>query len=482
LELRDYLRILHSQWMLIVAVTLIGVAAAAAFSLVATPQYEAKTKLYVSVHTDSQATGDLVQGSNFARQNMATFVELATTDSVMRPVVEELGLKMTPGELAEQVKVDVPLNSTLLNITVTDDAPAFAAEVANEIGDRMRVLVQEELEPPRDDEGISAVQVKSVQPATVPKNPVSPRVKINLALGLLGGVGMGIGLGVLRSTLDTRIHSVRDIEQISDAPILGRIVDDPQASKRPLIVHLDPKSPRAEAFRTLRTNIQFLTAGEGAKSFVVSSAGTGEGKSTTSTNLALALSEAGFRVVLVDCDLRRPRVAEYMGIEGTVGLTDVLIGRAEITDVLQRWGHSQLYVLPAGQVPPNPSELLGSQQMEQTLVTLSSHVDFVILDAPPLLMVTDAAVIGAKTHGVVLVAAAGSTRKQNFEAAVSSLDTAGISLRGIVATMLPIKGPTGYGYGIYEYAYGSETTGKSNQRSEASKKASGRRALSRNWN
>lgn len=475
MELRDYLRILHSQWMLIVAVTLIGVAAAAAFSLVATPQYEAKTKLYVSVHTDSQATGDLVQGSNFARQNMATFVELATTDSVMRPVVEELGLKMTPGELAEQVKVDVPLNSTLLNITVTDDAPAFAAEVANEIGDRMRVLVQEELEPPRDDEGISAVQVKSVQPATVPKNPVSPRVKFNLALGLVGGALVGIGIGVLRSLLDTRVHSVKDLQEISDAPILGRIIDDPQASKRPLIVHLDPKNPRAEAFRALRTNLQFLSGGDRAKSFVISSPGPGVGKSTTSANLALALAEAGFRVVLVDCDLRRPRVAEFMGIEGSIGLTDVLIGSADISDVLQRWGNSQLYVLPAGRIPPNPSELLGSRQMEEALITLSGHVDFVILDAPPLLVVTDAAVIGAKTNGVVLVAAAGSTRKQNFEAAVGSLETAGLSLRGIVATMLPAKGPNGYGYGVYEYNYDADVN--ANGRFSASHKARGRRAL-----
>lgn len=453
MELRDYLRILYANWVLILGMTLLGLAAAAALSYLATPAYEAQSKVYVSVRTDTQASGDLLQGSNFAQQNMATFAELATTESVLNPVAEELELDRTDAELAEQVNVTAPADSTLLDITVTDEDPELAAALANEVGAQLKTLVEEELESRQGDADDSPVQINTVQSAAVPSDPVSPRVAVNLLLGLLLGFAVGVGVAILRHVLDTRIRSLDDIEAITDAPILGKIVDDPQAHKKPLIVHLDPKHPRAEAFRTLRTNLQFLDVDEGPKIYVISSAAPGEGKSTVSTNLAVALAETGLRVALVDGDLRKPRVASYMGIEGAVGLTDVLIGRADLSDVLQRWGRAELYVLPAGQVPPNPSELLGSEAMHQTLDILAKSMDVVIVDAPPMLMVTDAVVIGAKTQGVILVAAAGSTHQQSLEAAVETLETAHVPLRGVVAKRLPAKGPGRYMYGNYSYAY-----------------------------
>jgi capsular exopolysaccharide synthesis family protein len=475
-ELRDYLRILYANWVLILSTTIIGVIAAAALSYFATPTYEAQSKAYVSVRTDTQASGDLLQGSNFARQNMATFAELATTESVLTPVSEELELDRSNAELADQLNVTAPADSTLLEITVSDEDPELAAQIANEVGSQLKTLVEEELESPQGDEDASPVQINTVQAATAPTDPVSPRIPVNILLGLLLGFAVGVGIAILRHVLDTRIRSLEDIEAVTDSPILGRIVDDPQASKKPLIVHLDPKHPRAEAIRTLRTNLQFLDVDEGPKTYVISSAAPGEGKSTTSVNLALALAESGLRVALVDCDLRRPRVDTYMGIEGAVGLTDVLIGRADLSDVLQRWGRSELYVLPAGQVPPNPSELLGSDAMQQTLDLLSKSMDVVIVDAPPVLMVTDAVVVGAKTQGVILVAAAGSTHQQSFESAVDSLETAHVPLRGVVATMLPTKGPGRYMYGTYAYAYEEDDVTLTDAGRRPPRKSSGRRA------
>lgn len=476
MELRDYLRILYANWVLILGTALLGVAAAATFSYLATPAYEAETRAYVSVRTETQASGDLLQGSNFAQQNMATFAELATTESVLTPVAEELELDRSEAELAEQVDVTAPADSTLLNIKVTDEDPGLAADIANEVGTQLRMLVEEELESREGDEEESPVQINTVQSASAPSDPVSPQILVNLFLGLLLGLAVGVAIAILRYVLDTRIRSLDDIEAITDAPILGRIVDDPQANKKPLIVHLDPKHPRAEAIRTLRTNLQFLDVDEGPKAYVISSAGPGEGKSTTSTNLALALAETGLRVALLDGDLRRPRVDRYMGLEGAVGLTDVLIGRADLSDVLQRWGRSELYVLPAGQVPPNPSELLGSETMQQTLAVLSKSMDVVIIDAPPVLMVTDAVILGAKTQGVILVAAAGSTHQPSFESAVESLETAHVPLRGVVATMLPVKGPGRYMYGTYAYAYGEDDITSTGEERTPPRKSSGRRA------
>lgn len=475
MELRDYLRILYANWVLILATTLLGVGAAAALSYFATPAYEAQSKIYVSVQSDTQATGDLLQGTNFAQQNMATFAELATTESVLTPVSEELALDRTNAALAEQVNVTAPADSTLLNITVTDEDPELAAAISNEVGAQLKTLVEEELEAPQSDDE-SPVQINTVQSASAPDDPVSPRIAVNLLLGLLLGFAIGVGIAILRHVLDTRIRSLDDIEAITDAPILGRIVDDPQAHKKPIIVHQDPKHPRAEAFRTLRTNLQFLDVDEGPKMYVISSAAPGEGKSTVSTNLAVALAETGLRVGLVDCDLRKPRVDTYMGIEGAVGLTDVLIGRADLSDVLQRWGRTELYVLPAGQVPPNPSELLGSVAMQQTLDILSKSMDIVIIDAPPMLMVTDAVVIGAKTQGVILVASAGLTHQQSLEAAVETLETAHVPLRGVVAKRLPAKGPGRYMYGNYSYVYEEDNVTLDAQDRNPPRRANGRRA------
>lgn len=459
MTLHDYIRILHKNWILILLTTLVGVGAGALASFLTPPTYQTSTQLYVSVRTsENAATGDLVQGTTFARQIVASYVDIVDTAIVLEPVVDDLGLDLTARQLSGKISATSPLNTVLIDITVSDRDPQLAADIANAVGTSFTAVVQDELESPAAD-GTSPIQITTVQPATAPTTPVSPRTPLNLALGALLGLALGVGIAVLRVVLDTRIHSAHDIEQITEKPLLGGIAFDPDASERPLIVHADPKNPRAESFRSLRTNLQFLQAGEGGtRSFVVSSAGPAEGKSTTTANLAIALAETGARVALLDGDLRLPKVATYMGIEGAVGLTDVLIGRVELVDALQRWGRTRLYVLPAGQVPPNPSELLGSAAMDQLMRALREHFDYVLIDAPPLLLVTDAAVVSKKTDGVVLAAASGLTKKQALHGAVRTLETAGAELLGVVVTKLPTKGPDSYGYGDYSYGgYGIDS-------------------------
>jgi capsular exopolysaccharide synthesis family protein len=244
---------------------------------------------------------------------------------------------------------------------------------------------------------------------------------------------------------------------------------DAKAPKRPLIVQDDPRSPRAEAFRTLRTNLQFVDAGDGgSRSFVITSAMESEGKSSTASNLAIALDNAGHKVIVVDADLRRPKLAQYMGLEGAVGLTDLLIGRADIEDAVQQWGRGGLHVLPAGSIPPNPSELLGSAAMQSLIQRLENEFDYVLFDAPPLLPVTDAAVLSKSAGGAILVVAAGKTHRSQLSAAVTTLENVGARLFGFVLTMLPAQGPHAYGYQQYGYgpvyAQDEVTTGKSSRR------------------
>ncbi|MFL2000047.1 MULTISPECIES: polysaccharide biosynthesis tyrosine autokinase [unclassified Microbacterium] len=449
MELSDYIRILRKNWLVIVVTTLVGVAVAAGFSLTRTPQFEATSGVFVSTEGGSTIT-ELQQGSNFTQARIATYVELVEEPFVLNPVITELGLNMNADGLAGRVTASSGLDSTIVQITVTDADPARAALIANALGASLANAV-ETLET-RDGQEVSPVKLTRVRDAQAPRTPVSPNVPLNLALGGLVGLALGVGIAVLRAVLDNKVRNPRDIENLTDRPLIGAIPFDPKAKERPLILEADPHNQRSEAFRALRTNLQFLEM-DGGNIFVVTSSLPSEGKSTTTINLAVALADAGKRVALLDTDLRKPKIAEYLNIEGGAGLTDVLIGRARVADVMLPWGKRPLYVLPAGKVPPNPSELLGSKQMGQLLEALGNEFDVVLCDAPPLLPVTDAAVLSKFTAGALLIVAAGKTTTHQLSGALDALETVGSKVGGVVLTMLPTRGPDSYGYG-YGYGYG----------------------------
>ena len=460
MELRDYIRILRKGWAFIAALTLAGLAVGALTSLLATPTYVSSTRLFVSVQAqDSSTTVDAVQGSSAAQQKVRSYVDVVTSDSVLAPVVDELGLDMTPAALASRISADSPLNTVLINITVTDTEAQRAADIANAVGASLTDVVVNELETPSGG-GASLVKIATIVPGSVPSGPATPRTALNIGLGLVVGLVLGVGAAVLRSTLDTRIHGSHDVELVTDAPIVGGISYDPGAKKNPLIVHVDPRNPRAESFRTLRTNLQFVNLDSGGRCFVVTSSLPGEGKTTTTANLAVALAETGATVAVVDGDLRLPRLADTLGLEGVVGLTDVLIGRADIQDVLQPWGRGTMYVLPAGRVPPNPSELLGSEALVTLLAEFNRAFDIVLFDSAPLLPVTDGAILARLVGGTIVVCAAGKTHKGQLKGALANLSNVDTPVSGIVITMLPTKGPDAYGYGRYGYSYGYGDTGE----------------------
>ena len=453
MELQDYLRVLRKNWILIVLLTLLGAGAALAYSLVATPTYSASSKVFVSTSGGSTVT-DLAQGNSFTQQRVKTYADLISTSAVLQPTITQLGLGLSVAELRGKVSASSPLNTSVIDISVSDSDPVFAASLATEAANQL-IGVVEDIETTEAADG-SPVSLTVVQEAEVPEFPESPKKTLNVALGLLVGLALGVGVALLRTTLDTRIRGERDLERITDAPVLGGIVFDPKAKQRPLIVHEDARSPRAESFRTLRTNLQFLDAERDSRSFVITSSIPSEGKSTTAANLAITLADAGARVLLVGADLRRPKMAKYMGIEDGVGLTDVLIGRVEFQHAVQRWGRSDLYLLPSGAIPPNPSELLGSSRMDELIKELDTRFDVVLYDAPPLLPVTDAAVLAKLVGGAVVIVAAGSTHVPQLDSALQSLETVGAHVSGLVLSMLPSRGPDAYGYGRYGYTYAEQ--------------------------
>ncbi|MWJ13208.1 polysaccharide biosynthesis tyrosine autokinase [Clavibacter michiganensis] len=449
MALRDFIRMLRRGAVLIILTLLVGVGAAAAFSLLQTPEYEASTKMYVAQSSSSNVQ-DLQQGNNFITQAVKSYADVVTTRAVLQPVIDQFGLDVSSRELAESVRASAPLDTTIIDITVKDQSRQDAATLADAIGESLKTVVGTLV--PETIEGTPQVQITQLEQAEIPESPSSPNLPVNIIVGALIGLLIGVGVSLLRETLDNRIRGERDVELVTTKPILGGIAYDPKATERPLIVQDDPRSPRAESFRSLRTNLQFLEFGGRSRSFVITSSIQGEGKSTTSSNLALA--DSGIKVVLIDADLRRPRLASYMGLEGAVGLTDILIGRAEIEDVIQPWGSGMLSILPAGQIPPNPSELLGSQGMARLLQDLEARYDVVLIDAPPLLPVTDAAILSKNAGGAIVVVAAGRTHRTQLKSAIANLTNVGADVLGLVITMLPTKGPDAYGYGHYGYGYG----------------------------
>jgi capsular exopolysaccharide synthesis family protein len=447
-DLHDYFSVLRKRWRIVCLTTLLCVSGAGLLTLVTAPVYEAQAQLFVSAASSADAN-ELLQGSSFTQQRVKSYADIVTSPQVLDPVIKDLDLGTTSAELAGRVTADVPLDTVLINVIVRDGSAERAAAIASAIASGFSKTVVQ-LERPRAN-GPALVKVSVVRTPAVPTTPVAPSPIRNTVLGLLLGLAAGFGLALVRDLLDKSVKGERDLRAFTDAPVLGSIGFDPEVPGRPLIVQADPHSPRAEAFRQLRTNLRFIDAAKHPRSIVVTSSVAGEGKSSTAANLAITLAAAGSRTLLVEADLRQPQVAEYMGMEGAVGLTSVLVGLADLDDVLQPWGSGrELDVLACGMIPPNPSELLGSQAMVDLLRQLEARYDHVIVDSPPLLPVTDAAVLSTLTGGAVMVVGAGRVNRDQVEKALEALAKVEAHVLGVVMNRLPIKGPDAYAY-AYSY-------------------------------
>ncbi|WP_334148974.1 polysaccharide biosynthesis tyrosine autokinase [Microbacterium sp.] len=449
------LRALRHNLVLIVSLTLIGLSVGVLHAITTPTRYTTTADVFVIGQAQGAAgtptTAELNLARTYALQAVTSYVTIIPSAIVLQPVIDDLGLTDTPAQLAGRVSASAAVAATTISITVTDAMPGRAARIANAVADSFSTVVAEQLERPSEGRA-SIVRVDVIQPATVPTTASAPNRTLSLAGGGVLGLAAGILLTVLRTTLDARVRSVEDATEATGAPALGTTTFDASAGARPLIVSAGGADPRAEAYRSLRTSVQFLRPAGETPSYVVTSAGPGEGKSTTIANLAIAFAETGAKVALIDGDLRLPRIAEYFGIEGGVGLTEVLAGRLSAVDAMQRWGRGTLFVLPSGSVPPNPAELLGSAEMGRLLDDLREAFDIVLIDAPPVVLVTDAAVIARRTSGAILVTAAGKSVIPRVRDAVTNIENVGAKVLGTVVTMLPTRGPDralagAYGYG-----------------------------------
>lgn len=454
MELQDYLRILRKRWITIVVTMLVVVGLAGLLTALQEKKYTSSTQFFVSVSGAADNTA-LQQGSTFTQERVKSYSQLLKTPRALDPVVKALGDDTTSSELASKITVTTPPETVLLEVEVTDTSASRAQRIATTIGGTFPDVISQ-IERPEGSRGSSPIKVSLVEPASTNDTPTSPRPARNLLLAVALGLMLGFGLAIIRHLLDSTVRTNEDVEEITEEPLIGAVHFDPRAGKEPLIVETDPSSPRSEAFRAVRTNLMFVNAANHPRTILLTSSIPGEGKSTTIANLALTLAKSGSSVCLIEGDLRRPRLLDYLGLEGSAGLTDVLIDRAELDDVLQPYGADRLEIIGAGAIPPNPSELLASDAMTDVLTRLSARFDYVLIDTPPVLPVTDAVVLSTKVDGVIVLVGTTIVRKEQLSATLESLAAVDNTMLGLVLNRVGHKSSGGYGAGYYGY-YDPET-------------------------
>jgi capsular exopolysaccharide synthesis family protein len=443
---------LRKRWRVIVVSILIVIAGVAAYVNLVTPSYSASAKLYVSSPADSTSVD--VNAANAylkglaVQQRMSSYVQIASSYQVLAPVVKKLGLPYGWEHLRSKVSVSNPTTTVLLDVSASDSNADQAARLANAVAGRMSTYIRT-LEGSATSQ--SPITATVFQPAFAPSSPSSPRTTLYLIAAALIGAAVGIALALVRDSLDASIKSTEEVADQFNAVALGSVPYDRETSKRPIAVSSGRGPGRAEAFRQIRTNLQFAQIDEQPRSILVTSAVAEEGKTMVACNIAVTLAQLGVDVVLLEGDLRRPRVAEYMGVERAVGLTSVLMGWTHWSEALQDWGGDdvRLRVLASGPTPPNPSEMLAGEAMDRLMTELEDQCDVVIIDGPPLLPVADSAVLAASASGTIVVVRQGRTKRQQIERALAALDAVDARLYGLVLNMAR-KDSVGIGsYGEY---------------------------------
>ena len=432
MDLVQYARVLSAHRLLILGAIVLCTAAAAALAWTREPMYTAETELFVSTTQQlaDPSASETYQGSLFTQQRMTSYAEVVASPPVVNAVIRELGLSQSVAEIQSEIDASVDEGTVLIDVAVTSRSPELAARIANAIGEEFPRFITT-LESAGPDQQ-PPVNVSVTSPAERPTSPVSPNKPLYIILGaLLGGV-IGIVAAVLRETFDRRIRDDTDAAVVAQAPVLSRIADDPRAASQPLAVVDQQDSPNAEAYRSLRTYLSALGLDRGMRSFVISSPASSEGKTLVVANLALVFAQAGKSVIVVDADMRRPKLAERLAIDSPLGLSNVLADQLPVDSAL--WSHRSLplTVLPSGPPPPNPSELLGSEQYASLLQSLKAQSDIVLVDTPALLPVTDAVIAARAADAVVLVARASSTRARQLELAAEALRAIGKQPLGVV--------------------------------------------------
>jgi receptor protein-tyrosine kinase len=446
-DLIGYLRLLRRRWWIISLAVLISVGAAVGATSVQHKRYQTATRLLVSGSSGLSAVDEITR-RQLAQQRAVLFSQLATTSPVIQAAEQAADSAAGSAGGAPPVATTNPSvvasasgNDPFLTISVTANTPEAAQALANQF---VNILPAELAKLDQLPSAVKAL-LTVVNAAGLPTTPSSPDPERNILIGLALGLVLGIAAALIRETLDTTLRDSEEVRRLSPATILGVIPREFDDERLPAATR--PHSRRSEAYRQVRTNLEFAAEDElPPKSFVVTSAGQGEGKSTTVANLALLVSRAGKRVAVVDADLRKPTLASLFNATNDYGLSDVLTESRTLESALQYIPGEQIAVLASGPGVSRPSELLSSVTMEQLLQALIAEFDLVIVDSPPVLAITDALLVGKHTDGMVLVTRMRRTTRSGLRRSLEAVERVHARLLGIVVNAAAETEDKRYGY------------------------------------
>jgi succinoglycan biosynthesis transport protein ExoP len=495
---RSYLQILlHRKWW-VGSIAVLGLATSLAFSLTAHKEYSATAQLLVqpSINTSGLSTAE----QPITQTDVETELQLVTSAPVQQAVRNRLG--SAPAVSAAEVG-----QTNVIAVTANSQVPSHAALVANlyasafvqyqqavatqqlaaaeaqlrsqisSLGKQLNsfrgndtspeasalanqeAVLKEQLAQMQVSGAVDTGGVTVVTPAQTPASPSSPRPLRDGLLGLAAGLALGLGAAFLRDSLDDGLSSKEAVEHAAGVPVLVMVpsVSSRRRQKRVVVSATQPTSPAAESYRSLRTSLQFARQQRQLHIVMLTSPGVGDGKTSTAANLGLVFAQAGERVLLVSCDLRRPMLGQFFGLDERPGLTDVLRGQQTLDEVLLPVpGVDGLTLLPAGQVPQDPAELLGDTRARDIFAKLRENYDLVLIDSSPLLPVTDAAILSRYADATLMIVAADQTRSADLRRAMEKLDQISATILGVVLNKVTKQNGYGYGYGYGYKPYSSE--------------------------
>jgi capsular exopolysaccharide synthesis family protein len=455
LGLRHHLAVVRRRWWLVLSVIVVCIAAAGLYSYTQAPKYEATTRIVVG-----QGRGLISPNviGNAVQPITATMADLARSNVVAMQVISKLGLKETPESLLKKINVSINPDTAVIKLSVIADSKEQAVAIDSALGSVFSQLVKERFASGSSGQAISPgastepLTATVFDPAHARPSAVSPRPLRNMVLAGIIGTVLGL-LGVFaREFFDRRLRDREAVERAFGVPVIAQI-PFPSLRKDERRVDWGEHGPMPEAFRGLRANLQYLGVQAPLQTLLVTSPGPAQGKTTVASNLAVAIARSGASVVVVEGDLRRPRLNGAFGVRpGGPGLTGVLVGSAAVEEALRELHAAsgnlpgRLALLPSGPLPPNPAELLSSFQMREVLNVLRQNYDYVLVDSPPLLAVADALELARMVDGVMMVARKNRASTDEAREVRGLVERLGLNLLGIVLT--DTEQPTGY-YGNY---------------------------------
>lgn len=448
MDLRQFLSILKSRWRFVAITLVIGTLITVGVTLATPTTYASRATLWIT--TPPSGVIDSYQASVTATARAQSYANLANNPEVLQRAAERLNIGLTAPELARHVQTTVEEATLLIQVDTQAGSPELAQNIATVVADEIIRMVKE-IETPSDSDIPAPIVARLAAKASVNPTPVAPNLPLNLVTGIGLSLLAGVAGAVLREVLDSSVKDADDIESITGLAPMAAIPYDPEASQHPLGSE-DAGGSLSEAFRVLRTNVRFANLDSDKQTIVVTSSVPDEGKTFVATNLAIAIAKGGRSVLLLDADLRNPGAAQLLGLENSVGLVSVLLGRATLEQAIQPHA-SGLSFLGTGPRPPNPAEVLDAQVMRDLLSDVRRAFDVVILDAPPLLPVADAAILLTEVDGALLLVRHGTTHRDHLTRAVTRVEAVGGKLLGTVVNRVPMGGTSG-AYGYYGYGYG----------------------------